>query len=381
MIINGVEVKNVFPVTSKVYGNGYEIRVTKRNLDGERKTMQETFYNTSNLREFALLTKIKEIKENLISKIATGEARKNIIKPKKFSELAQEHENSKSQKTPSYRIGIAKIVRELNTVFGDKYLRQIKRTELEEFIQEMNEREYIIGAKKSLFSKDVLCNYVAALSAIFERGVNDGQIDKNPIKSYELFNLVEGLPAKERQILTQSEDIRFLAQLGKLPIYESIPFYIMRFTGCRSCEMAGLNWSLVSPDFSTIKIKYNRIDQPKKTNQRIDRSSLKTEKSERSVPIAPLLRRKLIEYKRFWDECKEGNNKFDNSNAVYCDFNGKPKKTDGLNGHLEKILSNARCNRVTCHALRHYWITELGRKGMPTKDIMKLAGHTRIETT
>jgi len=379
MKIGGLEIEGVYPIRSKKHGDGYKIRST-RHKDGERLQGQVTYYNKGNLEGGKLYAELIHQRNKLEERTLKRENKKKFVL-KKFREIADEHARSKSQMSNGYKVGTARIVRELNAVFGDKYFYQIKRTELEEFIQGMNERTYSKGQEDRHYSDDTLDNYVAAVSAIYDRAIADGQADENPVGEYDLFDLVKGLPAQERIILTPDEDRRFLAELDKMSVCDSIPFYLMRYTGARTCEMAGLNWSLIAPDFSTIRIQYNRIDLPKKTKKKVDRTATKTIMSRRLIPIAAKLREKLMKWREILDEANEGNEQFSESNAVYCDFNGNAKPQAWLNKSLERILNKAGCKRVTCHALRHYWITELGRNGMPTKDIMKLAGHTRIETT
>ena len=101
----------------------------------------------------------------------------------------------------------------------------------------------------------------------------------------------------------------------------------------------------------------------------------------------PRLKRKLLEHRALWEEMKEGNEELSKSDAVYCDFNGNHKRKEGLNDALERILYDEDNKIVkddkwiTCHCLRHYWITDLINKGMNPPEVMELAGHGNLSTT
>lgn len=448
MKIEGIEVPNVFPASSESNGDGYEIRVAKY-IDGIKKTMQTTFYNKNHLKGFALLTEIKRLKENLVNKIAVGEAKSKEPRPRKFREISAEYLESKSGKARSYYLGRARIVRELDEVFGNKYFGQIKQSELEQYVKAQNSRTYgehiamakdnlakekihqaeleygvkKLNAEKSIsltviqnahkgeniaytsaiklcnalnlnfaelfddfidekfYSEETLESVAETIYGIFERARLDKQITENPISDYDLYGQIEGMPPKEKEILSDEEQKRFLAQLNKLPINEAMPFEIMTNTGIRSCEVEGLSWSDISFEDNAVNVRYNRQCKERKKRKLRLRSKTKTKAAVRTIPMTVRLRRKLIEYKAFWEEMKEGDENFLKSDAIYCDFHGNPKRKERLNLALERILFDADCKVVTCHCLRHRWITELIDGGMNPADVQILAGHESITTT
>ena len=48
---------------------------------------------------------------------------------------------------------------------------------------------------------------------------------------------------------------------------------------------------------------------------------------------------------------------------------------------LKKYLILADCTPVSCHKIRHSWITRLISNGAPVNIVSKLAGHAGIDTT
>ena len=99
--------------------------------------------------------------------------------------------------------------------------------------------------------------------------------------------------------------------------------------------------------------------------------------------MSDLLLEKLKEFKTIYDELKNGDKDFDSKNEefVFCDIKGQPIFPHHLNSILKKYLMKADCKIVSCHKIRHSWITRLISKGAPVNIVSRLAGHAGTDTT
>ncbi len=60
---------------------------------------------------------------------------------------------------------------------------------------------------------------------------------------------------------------------------------------------------------------------------------------------------------------------------------GKAWAEDGLNQAFKRALARAGRSGSSFHSLRHFFITELFRNGVPAPAVQRLAGHAELTTT
>ena len=170
-----------------------------------------------------------------------------------------------------------------------------------------------------------------------QRAVQDGLIRTNPAVGCKL----PPKKAREMQVLTQNEIIRFLHQAKEEGCYEL--FLLELGTGMRRCEILALKWSDL--DFTTGELRIERQVYIIKAEVII--SAPKTKASIRTVILPPSLLKTLVAYKETVD-----------SEWMFPSptNNGRPRNPSSVRKRLQLILERAGCKKVRFHDLRHPYV-------------------------
>jgi len=135
------------------------------------------------------------------------------------------------------------------------------------------------------------------------------------------------------------------------------------FAGLRAGEVRGLRWPDVDLRRGVITVRRSVVGgvegSPKSGHGRV-------------VPIAAPLRPHL--------EAAAKSRKSPWSEVALTSY-GKPWKDGGLTQAFERARDRAGLSGWTFHSLRHFFITELCRRGAPTMVVKQLAGHSELGTT
>jgi integrase len=169
------------------------------------------------------------------------------------------------------------------------------------------------------------------------------------------------LPRKGKTTVLAPSRGQVLALLAAACSAHKLVFALAAFAGLRACEIRELRWRDVDLTAGVLVIRLARcrgvIDMPKSGDDRI-------------IPIAHELR-KLLEARgsRPRDE------------HVALTVRGKPWGDDGLKELFQRVATRAAIEGFHFHCLRHFFITELFRRGVGAPTVQKLAGHAHLETT
>lgn len=197
--------------------------------------------------------------------------------------------------------------------------------------------------------------------------------------------IIGGKPPKEIKILSNSEYDSFLSTLDsfdkerEINIMETIPLYLMAMLGLRSCEVCGLEWQDI--DFEKRYITINRDRVYIKGRGVIRRPSTKSYSGGRALYICDALLKKLEEYRQVYEKLSKAEKHFDKCGALFCNLDGTPRFPQYLNTLLAKFLLKANCPRISCHKIRHSWITRLISDKIPVNVVSKMAGHASSDIT
>lgn len=153
--------------------------------------------------------------------------------------------------------------------------------------------------------------------------------------------------AREMQVLTQNEIIRFLHQAKKEGCYEL--FLLELGTGMRRGEILALKWSDL--DFATGELRIERQVYIIKAEVII--SAPKTKASIRTVILPPSLLKTLVAYKETVDSEWMFPSPTDN---------GRPRNPSSVRKRLQLILERAGCKKVRFHDLRHPYVKPKTKK-------------------
>jgi integrase len=192
--------------------------------------------------------------------------------------------------------------------------------------------------------------------------------------------LGRGRPRAKKAILTPDQVGRLLqaaVQDAQRGIYYAFPF----LTGVRPSEQLALLWDDVRLDEGVIDIR--RTQLPNGFSSELT----KTSSSARRIPISPLLRTMLLNWRNICPQV-------DNSTAwrVFPCLgvgNGKRHKTTGralsytnfIYTYWRPSLKAAGVPLVTPHSARHTFISTLQASGVELGLVAKLAGHSNVAVT
>ncbi len=228
------------------------------------------------------------------------------------------------------------------------------------------------------YRKESIMKYKRILSTIFNYAMSIELVERNYASSSYLKKVIGGEPSKEIDVLSDEEFNKLLNTLNNNNIWDTISIYIMATTGIRTCEMCGLKWADIDLEKKVIRIKDNRLYV---TGKGIVVKDLKTKYSKRTIPICNLLREKIQEFRNQYDLVCKGDKSYDKSGYIFCNIDGKPRFPHYLNHLLKKYLIEAEIKQISCHKLRHTWITQMISKGAKINVVSKLAGHANSDIT
>ena len=195
---------------------------------------------------------------------------------------------------------------------------------------------------------------VGVLRTAFYQAVKWGHLQENPTKGVKKLKVNDSKPPR---FLTEEEYKKLLeaCPADLYPIY-----FTFLNTGMRKAELENLEWTDV--DFKRRKIRIRRKEdwQPKS--------------GEREIPVSDSLHDLLV-------TLKQKNDKTLKSSYVFCHTDGGKLKTK-VREKLIQIARKAEIEDLTrVHTLRHTFASHLVMKGVDLPTVMKLMGHSDIQTT
>lgn len=249
--------------------------------------------------------------------------------------------------------------------FGNRKLRSIRSTELQEFLQQFadSSRSHIVTAR-------------LILSGIFLSACQDHILKDNPA---QFLANPESKRAVEKPTLTD-EDRAALERVCATELHGDF-LAVLYYLGLRIGEAAALKWSDFDLDARIVHIQ-RKLDYH-------DGASIgapKTAKSDRLLPIPKPLHAILTSTRQVPEMYLFHGKK--NLPVKRCVTNAwwlELMTAAGLT-HEETRTKKGKettviCPNITPHALRHNYVTMCYESGLDTYTTMRLAGHTNISTT
>ena len=283
----------------------------------------------------------------------------------------------KVYKTSSVKAGTLELYalcyhRYIEPKFGNRRLRDIRNDQIQEFYNSMGET----------YSRNTLELCRAVLNGMYTVAIRNEMLQKNPFS-----NAV--LPKDSRQhsvkALTLSEQKIFL-EYAKGSIY--YPMYeVALFTGMRSGELRGLQWSDIDFTNNIIHVTHSLLY----LNHSYCLGATKTESSVRDIPMLDNVKTILKELraKRFSNCQQNGIITFRNdefANLVFTNPSGNPINRDRFKIELNHVVAQIQKEHkdfphVTPHMFRHTFATRSLETGIPPKVLQTLMGHHSLTTT
>lgn len=282
--------------------------------------------------------------------------------------------------------------------------------------QIINYSDYDLGGKQvGALTEDTFRSYYNSLAKCYARGTikRNYSLIKQCIKYAEKKGHVEKgifddvtvpsedyveVKKKEIQILTR-EDMEKLYMESKrtntaqfklngdegIRIYgvNALAIIFLMYTGIRFGELTALKWCDVDIESKHISIK-NNISIVKNRNQNKNDNrkyvakltSVKTDDSERTVPLASRAIEVLHTIKEQSPNCKP-------DDFVFANQKGNILNKNNVTRTLKTMLKRAECETTECglHALRHTFASQLILKGVDIKVVSMILGHSNITIT
>lgn len=247
---------------------------------------------------------------------------------------------------------------------GKIALNKLTQNDLQQFYARLKKggrKKHVEKFGEGLSDRMVRSCHATCRSAL-EKAVEEGLIRTNPASGCKL----PPKKAREMQVLTQGEIIRFLTQAKEEGYYEM--FLLELTTGMRRGEILALKWRDL--DFGTGELNISR--QVVKVGKEMVVSTPKTKSSIRTLILPPDMVDLLAELKR----------------SATCEWifpspvnAGQPRNPTALYHRFQIILGRANCKKVRFHDLRHTFATMALENGMDIKTLSAMIGHVSAETT
>lgn len=198
-------------------------------------------------------------------------------------------------------------------------------------------------------------NVQVVLRSVLRNAVEGGMLERMP-------NLPP-LPKAGQSVDRSLHPSELDAILAAAQPNQRLAFALAAYAGLRASEVRGLRWPDVDLKRGVITLRrglVRRAEGPPKSGHG------------RIVPIAaplrPLLEDASKRRESHWSE-------------VAATAHGKPWGDTGLLQALKRAQARAGLEGWGMHSLRHFFITELCRRGAPTMVVKQLAGHADLSTT
>ena len=262
-----------------------------------------------------------------------------------FADFCDEFETRDASENEKY------TVRLLKDYFGEKKLHQITSKDIGDYVyQKLEETNPRTGEK---ISRGTTNRHVGLLRRMFNKAEKRGYRvpKKNPVDSSEHFKKVDSRDVT----LTLEEEERLLkaADVNLRPIIVTA-----LHTGMRKGEILSLEWTDVDLEYGRIHVRAEKS----KTHQ------------DRHVPLDNIVH-SLLEALR----SQNGHSKYvfgyyNETRKEYCRYADITKP-------FIKARDKAGLNHVHFHDLRHTFATRCVQAGVDLFSLMKLLGHSHVETT
>ena len=247
---------------------------------------------------------------------------------------------------------------------GQIPLNKLTQNELQQFYARLKKggrKKHVEKFGEGLSDRMVRSCHTTCRTAL-EKAVTEGLIRTNPAIGCKL----PPKKAKEMQVLTPAEIVRFLTQAKEEGYYEI--FLLELTTGMRRGEILALKWRDLNLSTGELHIARQVIRVKGETMV----SQPKTKSSIRTVILAPDMVEILAELK----QTVTGEWMFPSPIN-----DGQPRNPCALYHRFQTILERANCKKVRFHDLRHTFATMAIENGMDIKTLSAMIGHVSAETT
>lgn len=260
------------------------------------------------------------------------------------------------------------ITNKIAEYFKGAILQQITALQIQKYIIYLR-TEYRSKQGKPVSDKTIRHHY-CMLTLVFGFAEEQELITKNPMDKVECPKLQK----KKVDALTQEQAQQFFSLLPSVPLDFRCMLYLFITTGLRRGELLGLQWGDIDFDNLTIEIKRN-VTYTKRNGIVVD--TPKTENSERTIPVLPVVAELLKKYKREFYPFSRGN-----AFVFPSEKSDKlPRNPHAITRRVKNFMKKNGLPDLSPHDLRHSCATLLLNNGADIKSVQEILGHTDASTT
>lgn len=286
---------------------------------------------------------------------------------------------------------ISKINSYIRPYFKGRKIQEIDKNDIQLFVNYMgtlkkkktrDDKERKSG---KLLSIKTIKDTVKILRMIFADAEEEMElIPSNPVKKPKY---PKRKTSKKKEILSIEEQIAVTNFL--LSEYNGIAYLTLFVLGVRASELAGFLWKdlddvvngiSVSRGFQIVDI-YD--DDLNKVRSERKYTELKSEASERIVPVMPILKIALENYKaEIMKQLGIKDEKLLDNESMFKTKNGNNITSDYLRHRLQYVLKKYGFKKhITVHELRHTFATRCLESGIDMKTVQTFLGHADYKLT
>ncbi len=228
-------------------------------------------------------------------------------------------------------------------------------------------------------------NYKAILKPSFDLALDDGIIARNPF-DFSLGKIIKN-NAVEKKPLSLDEYLRFVSFAREHDrFFRTVDEIILLYeTGLRVSELCGLTFSDIDLEENILKINKQMV---KTKNKERHVQTLKTQKSNRIIPISPAARESILNLTINRPKVKEEKEVDGHSDFLIIASTGRPKIGADIEYDFRMMVAvynkmhpDNTLPHITPHTLRHTFCTRMILSGMNIKAVQYLMGHSTISVT
>lgn len=216
-----------------------------------------------------------------------------------------------------------------------KKLSQIRATEIEAY-----KAKRLQEVSKATINKEL-----NTIKAAFNKAVEWGYLDKNPLKSVKRFKEPKRLP----RFFSLQEIKLFLGAIEDPWLKSAV--YLLLFTGMRRDELIHLEWSDLDLKRGVLHVQPKADWNPKDYEARV-------------IPLNNQVKELLLSLLRTGDNRVIGN-----------------RRPTSLSRVFKRALRKVGIKDASLHTLRHTYASHLVMSGVDVATVQKLLGHSKINTT
>lgn len=218
-------------------------------------------------------------------------------------------------------------------------------------------------------------HYAVILSPALRQAYRDDLIAKNP---YEFMPTIK--KEKTKMAYYNKDELEKLFEVAdKTPL--ALIVRVAAYYGFRRSELIGLKWDAIGLDNKMITIKHKVINV---NGEFYLSDTLKTQASNRTLPLLPEIEKLLLERKEQIEKNKKLYGKSYNykyEEYVFVDDIGDLINPDHVSNRFRNLLKKNKLKHIRFHDLRHSCASLLVANKVPMKNIQEWLGHSNFNTT